>query len=49
MDESHVKTDKSYKGGRIIGHSICPDESTIIIFAIIVTSVHKIWLRIVRL
>ena len=49
MDEIHVKPDISYKGGKIIGPNICPDDPTKTVFAIMVSSLQKKCSCIVRL
>ena len=49
MDDIHVKPDISYKGGKIIGPNICPDDPTKTVFAIMVSSLQKKWSCIVRL
>ena len=49
MDEIHVKPDISYKGGKIIGPNICPDDPTKTVFAIMVSSLYKKWSCVVRL
>ena len=38
MDEIHVKPNISYKGGKIIGSNICPEDPTKTVFAIMVSS-----------
>ena len=49
MDEVHVKSDISYKGGRIFGPNLSPDNPTKTVFAIMVSSLHKKWSCIARL
>ena len=49
MDEIHVKSDISYKGGKIICSNIDPDNPTKTVFAIMVSSMYKKWSSIVRL
>ena len=49
MDEIHVKPDISYKGGKIIGSNIFPEDPTQTVFAIMVSSIQKRWSCIVRL
>ena len=41
MDEIHVKSDISYKGGKIYSSSLNPDDPTKTIFAIMVSSLYK--------
>ena len=41
MDEVHVRSDISYKGGRIFGPNLSPDNPTKTVFAIMVSSLHK--------
>ena len=49
MDEVHVKSDISYKGGRIFGPNLSPDNPTRTVFVIMVSSLHKKWSCIARL
>ena len=49
MDEIHVTSDVSYKGGEIIGSCLNPDDPIKTVFAITVSSLHKKWSTIVRL
>ena len=49
MDEIHVKSDISYKGGKIFGPNISPENPTRTVFAIMVSSLHKKWSYISRL
>ena len=49
MDEIHVKSDVSYKGGEIIGPSLNPDDPTRTVFSVMVSSLHKKWSCISRL
>ena len=49
MDEIHVKSDISYKGGRIFGSNLYSGDPTKTIFAIMVSSLYKKWSCIVRL
>ena len=49
MDEVHVKSDISYKGGGIFGPNLSPDNPTKTVFAIMVSSLHKKWSCIARL
>ena len=49
MDEIHVKSDISYKGGKIYSSSLNPDDPTKTVFAIMVSSLYKKWSCIVRL
>ena len=49
MDEIHIKSDISNKGGKIIG-SLNSDEATKTVFAVMVSSIlHGKWSEIVRL
>ena len=41
MDEIHVKSDITYKGGKIIGSSGDPSEPTRTILALMVSSLHR--------
>ena len=49
MDEIKIKSDISYKGGRIFAPNITPEDPTKTVFAIMVSSLHKKWSCIVRL
>ena len=49
MDEIHVKSDISYKGGKILCSNLDPDNPTKTVFAIMVSSLYKKWSSIVRL
>ena len=49
MDEIHVTSDVSYKGGEIIGSCLNPDDPIKTVFAIMVSSLHKKWSTVVRL
>ena len=49
MDEIHIKSDVSYKGGKIIGSILNSDEPTKTVFAIMVSSLCSKWSEIVRL
>ena len=49
MDEIHVKSDISFKGRKIFGPNISPENPTRTVFAIIVSSLHKKWSCISRL
>ena len=49
MDEVHVKSDISYKGGRIFAPNLSPDNPTKTVFAIMVSSLHKKWSCLARL
>ena len=49
MDEIHVKSDISYKGGKIFAPNISPENPTRTVFAIMVSSLHKKWSCISRL
>ena len=49
MDEIHVKSDVTYKGGKIYGSSLSPEDPIKTVFAIMVSSLHKKWSTIVRL
>ena len=49
MDEIHVKSGISYKGGKIFGPNLTPENPTRTVFAIMVSSLHKKWSCISRL
>ena len=49
MDEIHVKSDISYKGGKIYGSSLSPEDPIKTVFDIMVSSLHKKCSTIVRL
>ena len=49
MDEIHVKSDISYKGGKILCSNLDPDNPTKTVFAIMVSTLYKKWSSIVRL
>ena len=49
MDEIHVRSDISYKGGKIFGPNLNPDDPTRKVFAIMVSNLHKKWSCISRL
>ena len=49
MDEIHVNSDSSYKGGRIINPPLNTDTPTKSVFAIMASSLYKKWSTIVRL
>ena len=49
MDEIHVKSDISYKGGKIIAPNLNPEDPTKTVFSIMVSSLHKKWSCISRL
>ena len=49
MDEVHVKSEYTYKGGKIIGAPMQPDYPAKTVFAIMVSSLCKKWSTIVRL
>ena len=49
MDEIHVNSDSSYKGGRIMNPPLNTDTPTKSVFAIIASSLHKKWSTNVRL
>ena len=49
MDEIHVKSDISYKGGKIFGSNLDVADPTKTVFAIMVSSLYKKWSCIVRL
>ena len=49
MDEIHVRSDISYKGGKIFGPNLNLDDPTRTVFAIMVSSLHKKWSCISRL
>ena len=43
MDEIHIKSDISYKGGRIFASNLTPEDPTKTVFEIMVSSLHKKW------
>ena len=49
MDEIHVASDVSYKGGRIIDSCVDPEHLIRTIFAIMASSLDKKWSTVVRL
>ena len=49
MDEIHVRSDVTYKGGKIYGSSLSPEDPVKTVFAIMVSSLQKKWSTIVRL
>ena len=49
MDEIHVKSELTYKGGRVLGSSSNTNEPAKTIFALMVSSLSKKWSTIVRL
>ena len=49
MDEIHVKSDLSYKAGKIVGGSLDPNDPTKTVFSIMVSSLFRKWFTIVRL
>ena len=49
MDEIHVKSDLSYKGGQIINPTLDTENPTKSVFAIMASSLHKKWSSIVHL
>ena len=49
MDEIHVKSTFTYKGGKIIGSSLNPTDPAKTVFAFMVSSLSKRWSSIVRL
>ena len=49
IDEVHVKSDISYKGGKIIAPTLDTEEPLKTVLAIMVSSLHKKWSTIVRL
>ena len=49
MNEIHVTSDVSYKGGRIIGSCVDSDDPIKTVFAIMVSSLHKKWSTVLRL
>ena len=49
MDEIHVKSDLSYKAGKIVGSSLDPNDPTKTVFSIMVSSLFRKWSTIVRL
>ena len=49
MDEIHVKSTFTYKGGKIIGSSLNPTDPAKTVFAFMVSCLSKRWSNIVRL
>lgn len=49
MDEIHVKSDITYKGGKIFAPNLDPEDPTRTVFAVMVSSLHKKWSCISRL
>ena len=49
MDEIHVKSTFTYKGGRILGTSVNPNDPAKTVFAFMVSSLSRKWSTIVRL
>ena len=49
MDETHVKSEISYKGGKVYGPNLNPEDPTRTVFAVMVSSLHKKWSCISRL
>ena len=49
MDEIHLKSEYSYKGGKIIGSSCSPNQPAKTILGFMVSSLFKKWSTIVRL
>ena len=49
MGEIHVKSDISYKGGKLSASNLNPENPTKTVFAIMVSSLYKKWSCIVRL
>ena len=49
MDEIHVKSDLTYKAGKIVGGSLDPNDPTKTVFSIMVSSLFRKWSTIVRL
>ena len=49
MDEIHVKSDISFKGGKLFASNFDPENPTKTVFAIMVSSLYKKWSCIVRL
>ena len=45
MDEIHVKSTFTYKGGKIIGSSLDPTDPAKTVFAFMVSSLSKKWLN----
>ena len=43
MDENHVESDISYKGGERFGPNLSPENPTRTVFAIMVSNLHKKW------
>ena len=49
MDEVHVKSEYTYKGGKIIGSAMQPDNPAKAVFAIMVSILYKKWSTVIRL
>ena len=49
MDEIHVKSTFTYKGGKIIGSSLNPTDPAKTVFAFMISSLSKKWSTIIRL
>ena len=49
MDEIHIKSESSYKGGQIINPPLEANNPTKSVFAIMASSLHKKWSSIIRL
>ena len=49
MDEVHVKSEYTYKGGKIIGSAMQPRNPAKTVFAIMVSSLYKKWSTVFRL
>ncbi|KAI6648727.1 Transposable element P transposase [Oopsacas minuta] len=49
MDEIHIKSDITYKGGKIFAPNLDPEDPTRTVFAVMVSSLHNKWSCISRL
>ncbi|KAI6646284.1 Cystinosin-like [Oopsacas minuta] len=49
MDEIHVKSDITYKGGKIFAPNLDPEDLNRTVFAVMVSSLHKKWSCVSRL
>ena len=49
MDEIHVKSDISYKGGKVYGPNISPQNPTRTVFTIMISSLFRKWSCVSRL
>ncbi|KAI6648653.1 Transposable element P transposase [Oopsacas minuta] len=49
MDEIHIKSDITYKGGKIFAPNLDPEDPTRTVFAVMISSLHEKWSCISRL